>query len=72
MAQIILNDDQLKAVHGATETIELRDQQGNLLGYVSRPPNGDVMAEAKRRSKSEGPWYTTKEVTEHLDSLEQG
>ena len=52
--------------------VEVRDQRGNLLGYVSVPPSDAEIAEAKRRLESDGPWHTTEQVTEHLKSLEQG
>ena len=72
MIQIILNEDQLKAVQDAAGSVELRDQRGRIVGYVSRPPSAAVIAEARRRLTSEGPWYTTQQVLDHLQSLEQG
>ena len=72
MTQIILSDDQARVVHAARDAVEIRDQQGNLLGYVSPPPSDVEIAEAKRRLKSDGPWYTTEQVTDHLKSLERG
>lgn len=71
MTQIILNDDQVKAAHEAKDGVELRDKQGRLVGYMSRSPTDDEIAEARRRLRSDGPWHTTKEVLDHLDSLEQ-
>ena len=35
MTQIILTEDQAKALQGATDAVEIRDRHGNLLGYVS-------------------------------------
>ena len=72
MAQIVLSDDQAKAVQAATGVVEVRDRQGNLLGYVSPPPSDAEIAEARRRLESDGPWYTTEEVMDRLKSLEQG
>ncbi len=69
MAHIILTDDQVRAVQIATGTVEVRDQRGALLGYLSRPPSDAEIAEARRRLRSEGPWYTTQQVLDHLDSL---
>ena len=71
MAQIILSDDQARAVENATDAVEIRDQHGNLLGYVSPPPSNAEIAEARRRLDSDGPWYTTQQVVDHLKSLEQ-
>ena len=71
MSQIVLSDDQIKAFQAATDAVELRDQSGNLLGYVSRPPARAEIADAQRRLASDGPWYTTREVLNHLESLER-
>ena len=72
MNQIILNDDQVKAVQAATGAVELRDQQGKLVGYIARPPSEEEIVEAQGRLTSQGPWHTTAQVMDHLDSLEQG
>jgi hypothetical protein len=72
MIRIILNDEQAKAAQQSSETVELLDQHGRLVGYVSRPPQESVIAEAKRRLNSDGPWHTTPQVIQHLESLEQG
>jgi len=72
MTQIILSDDQANAVQAATDTVEIRDRHGNLLGYVSPPPSDAEIAEARRRLQSAGPWYTTEQVLDQLKSLEQG
>ena len=72
MTQIVLSDDQARAVQAATDAVEIRDQRGNLLGYVSPPPSGVEIAEAKRRLESDGPWHTTEQVMDYLTSLEQG
>lgn len=71
MIRITLNDEQAKAAQQSTEVVELLDQRGQLVGYVSRPPQASVIAEAKRRLNSDGPWYTTPQVIQHLESLEQ-
>jgi len=47
MTQIILSDDQARVVHAARDAVEIRDQQGNLLGYVSPPPSDVEIAEAR-------------------------
>jgi hypothetical protein len=71
MTQIILTDDQVSALKTAAGTVEVRDRQGALLGYLSRPASDAEIAEASRRLKSEGPWYTTQQVLDHLDSLDR-
>lgn len=72
MIQLVLNDDQTKALQAAGGTVELRDTAGTLLGYVSPPFTTAEIAEAKRRLDSDGPWFSTEQVLENLRSLEQG
>ena len=72
MSQIIVSDDQVQTIHTATESVEIRDRHGNLVGYVARPPSADETAEATRRLESDGPWDTTKEVLDSLKSMESG
>lgn len=72
MTQIVLSDEQARAVQSAVDSVEVRDQHGQLLGYVSRPLSAAEVAEAEKRLASDGPWYTTEQVIAHLDSLEQG
>jgi len=71
MTSVVLNAEQAKVVREATETIELRDSKGDLLGYVSPSLDADVIAEAKRRVDSDGPWFSTQQVLDHLRSLER-
>ena len=71
MTEIILSADQIQAVVNATDAVELRDDQGKLLGYVTRPPSEADISEARRRLESDGPWHTTEQVLKHLDSLEK-
>lgn len=72
MAQIVLNDEQAKAVQAANGALEVRDSHGNLLGYVSPPVSSAEIDEAIKRLHSDGPWYTTQQVLDRLKSLEQG
>jgi hypothetical protein len=69
MIKIALNNEQAKAVEGADGAIELLDPQGRRVGYVSRSPGQAKIDEAKRRLDSTGPWYTTEQVLNHLQSL---
>ena len=73
MTQIILSDDQLRAIRQASGTVEIRDQNGILVGYVAPPAiaTEDEIAEARRRLKSNGPWHTTAEVLGRVRALEQ-
>ncbi len=69
MTQIILNDDQAEVMRKAAGAVKVCNRSGELLGYFSRPPTS---AEARLRLDSQGPWYTTQQVIEHLDSLGAG
>ncbi len=71
MTQIILNDDQAEVMQKAAGAVEVCNLRGELPGYFSRPPSAAGSAEAKRRLDSEGPWFSTRQVIEHLDSLGQ-
>ena len=71
MTQIILNKEQVQALQGATDGVQFRDAEGNLLGYIARPFTSERIADAKRRAESDGPWYTTEQVLKHLASLDQ-
>jgi hypothetical protein len=72
MTQIVLSDDQARAVQAATNAVEIRDGRGYLLGYVAPPPDDAEVADARRRLASGGPWYTTQQVMDHRRSLAQG
>lgn len=71
MIRLILNDDQSKAVENAASTMEIRDATGRLLGYLQPSPSDARIAAAKERAKSDGPWRTTDQVIDRLQSLEQ-
>jgi hypothetical protein len=55
---------------GKSGDIEVRDRNGNHLGYVTRSFTPEEIEEAKRGLASSGPWYTTQQVLDHLRSLE--
>ena len=69
MAEIILTDDQASALQVAAGPVEVRDRRGTLLGYLSPPASDADIAEATRRLKSDGPWYTTRQVLDHVQRL---
>jgi hypothetical protein len=78
MADLIITHEQARLLAGASFPIAIRDPDGKLMGYVSasdvpQKPHGftpEQIAEARRRADSDGPWYTTQQVLEHLRSLE--
>lgn len=67
---ITIDEQQARILLESPGEIEVRDRQGNRLGYVARSFSADEIAEAKRRLASSGPWYTTQQVLDHLGSLE--
>jgi hypothetical protein len=72
MIKIVLDDEQAKAIENAIGPVELRDSSDTLVGYVARRPSDAEIQDAKRRLNSAGPWYSTEQVLNHLQSLEQG
>ena len=49
--------------------VEIRDRNGNHLGYVSHGFTAEDIAEAHRRRESPEPRLTTKEVLERIQSV---
>jgi hypothetical protein len=70
MIKRVLKEDQAIAVENAAGANELRDQQGQLVGYVSRSPSTQEAAEAKHRLASARHRHTTEQVLNHRLSLE--
>jgi hypothetical protein len=70
MRHIVVDDQQVKLITETKDTLEIRDAQGRLLGYVAHEFTDDDIAIAKQRLASAGPRYTTQEVLDHLRSLE--
>ncbi len=71
MPHIVVDDRQAKIISDAGQTVEILDQHGNRLGYVAHPPTDKDIAVAKRRLQSDEPRFTTRQVLNHLRSLEQ-
>jgi len=75
MPHIIVDDEQARLIREvkATESIEIRDRNGELLGYVNVTHGWtqEDIAMAKQARDSDEPRYTTSEVLEHLKSLEE-
>ncbi len=70
MPHIVVDDRQAKIISEAAQTVEIRDQHGNHLGYVAHPFTDEDFAVAKRRLQSDEPRFTTQGVLNHLRSLE--
>jgi hypothetical protein len=73
MSQVILTQEQADLIVQSHDAVQLRDPQGNVVGYVNRDVDftDEEIAEAKRRMKLGGTCYTTEQVIEYLRSLEQ-
>jgi hypothetical protein len=71
MNRLVLSDEQARLLSLSKEVVEVVDQDGKHLGYVTTDFSAEEIAEAERRAGSDGPWYTTDEVLKHLKSLER-
>jgi len=70
MIRIVLDDQQAQSFRSGDDSAEVCDRAGNLLGYVARSPCDEDIKEAQRRLESDGPWYSTQQVLDHLQTLE--
>lgn len=72
MTQLVLDDDQAKAVQDSRQRIRVCDRHGNVLGFVIRSKvSAADIAIAKQRRDSAQPRLSTQQVLDHLKSLEQ-
>ena len=71
MIRIVLDDHQAQSLRSGDSSVEVCDRAGNLLGHVARIPCDEDIEEAQRRLESDGPWYSTQQVLDHLNALEQ-
>ncbi len=81
MTQIVLTNEQEGILAAACEPVAVRRPDGSIAGFVSPKPKAvtpkeplftpEEIAEAERRIDSPGPWYTIKDVLEHLRSMER-
>ncbi len=71
MPHIVVNDEQAKIISESAVSIEIRDRSGKHLGYVAHGFTDEDVAIAKQRMASDEPRYTTQEVLDHIQSLEQ-
>jgi hypothetical protein len=67
----VVDDEQARIISESPERIEIRDRTGRHLGYVSGGFTEEDIAIARQRMASDEPRFTTKQVLEHLQSLEQ-
>ncbi len=71
MPHIVVDDEQARIISQSDESIEIRDRSGKHLGYVAHGFTDEDIAIAKERMTSDEPRYTTQEVLDHIQSLEQ-
>jgi hypothetical protein len=71
MPHIVVDDEQARIISESAGQIEIRDKDGKSLGYVAQGFTEDDIAIANQRKASKEPRYTTQEVLDHLQSLEQ-
>jgi hypothetical protein len=71
MPHIVVDDQQAKLISEATGDIEIRDPRGRHLGYVAHGFSDEDIAIARQRLESDLPRYSTREVLDHLRSLER-
>jgi hypothetical protein len=69
MPHITLTDDQVRIVTGASETIELRDPSGKVVGRVQPPIPEAEIVEAKRRLASAQRRWPSARVQELMAAL---
>lgn len=80
MSQIILTPEQVGIFAQANFPIAICHPNGTTVAYISRAGNvysgvaptftPEEIAAAEQILKSDGPWYSTQEVLDHLRTLE--
>jgi hypothetical protein len=71
MVAITLTDEQLKLLAAAAGRVQVRDSNGNVLGFIMPIWSEEDIAEAKRRARSPGLWFTGEQVQARLRALEE-
>jgi hypothetical protein len=71
MKQITLDDEAVRTLVEARETVEVRDRQGHILGYLPPLCTEEDIAICMERLASDEPRVTIEQVRERLRSLEQ-
>jgi len=70
MIRIVLDAHQAQSFRSGDISFEVCDRAGNLLGHAACSPCNESIQEAQRRLESDGPWYSTQQVLDHLQTLE--
>ncbi len=82
MTQITLTPEQAATIAGSDGLVALRRPDGTYVGWISPntkfiipnecPFTPEEIAAAEHEAGSGGPWHTTREVMQHLQSLAAG
>jgi hypothetical protein len=70
MLHIVVSDEQARLIGESTDNVEIRDRNGNLLGYVAHGFSEEDIAISRSRAASSQPRLTTPQVLSYLNSLE--
>jgi hypothetical protein len=70
MVRIILNDDQIRQIKEANDSVVFVNSRGVPIVYGSTGFSPEEIQEALVRANSNGPWYTTEEVVRFIESQE--
>ena len=76
MTQITLTPEQSAALETAGKMVAIRRHDGSLAGLMALTPKEPIFTEeevaaAEQIAKSNGRWYTTEEVLQHLRTQER-
>jgi hypothetical protein len=66
MSYIVLNEAQSRVVSQANCDVQVRDKDGNHLGYITRGFTAEDIRIARERSESNVPCLSTAEVLDRL------
>jgi hypothetical protein len=71
MPHIVLSEEQARILKAASESVEVRDKNGHVLGRLPAPVEAALIAEAKRRLAEASPRYAAAQVEARLRKLEE-
>jgi uncharacterized protein YmfQ (DUF2313 family) len=71
MPDLILTEEQAKAVTGTLGPVVVRDTNGKILGHLEPKFTPEMIAELKRRAAAPGPFYTGEQVQARLRALQE-
>jgi len=70
MPHIVLSEEQTHTYHSAECPVQIRDNNGKVLGYLEPDFRPDTVEEAEARAKSYGPGVPSSEARAMLQALE--